>query len=105
MTDTRLFNLDNLRRAAAERRKAAQSLTEAARRTHLDLAEIFEARAGLFPAGTAADSSNVIQLRPKNGPGRPAPAVMVSETSTKPEKSRRRTARARSSRPAAPRAG
>ena len=61
--DARPYNLNNLRRAAEERRKAAAALTEEARRMHLDLAEIFEARAGTFPG--AVDGSNVIPLRPK----------------------------------------
>ncbi len=68
--DVRPFNLNNLRRAAEERRKAAVALTEAARRMHLDLAQIFEARAGVFPE--AADASNVIPLRPKTVRARPA---------------------------------
>ena len=109
MTDIRPYHLDHLRRAAAERRKAAQALTEGARRVHLDLAEIFEARAGILPAAaTAADSSNVIQLRPNNAPGltaRAAAAVVASETSTKAEKPRRRAARTRTKRAATPRAG
>jgi hypothetical protein len=62
--DARPFSQHNLRRAAEERRKAARALTEEARRTHLDLAEIFETRAGLA-ALAAADGTNVIQLRPK----------------------------------------
>ena len=67
--DARPFNLNNIRRAAEERRKAARALTEEARRTHLALAEIFESRAGLFPG--ASDGSNVIQLRPKSAAAEP----------------------------------
>ena len=88
--EARPYNLQNLRRAAEERRKAASALTEAARRTHLELARIFEARAGIFPA--EPDSSNVIPLLPKAAAGRPP----------RPAK---RTARSRSTGAAAPRAG
>ena len=81
--DDRPFNLNNLRRAADERRKAAAALTEGARRTHLDLAEIFEARAGLLP--TPADSSNVIQLQTKAARARRARAApSVSGTRRRP---------------------
>ena len=69
--DARPYTQHNLRRAAEERRKAARALTEEARRTHLDLAEIFEARARLA-ALAAADSANVIPLRPKAAPQRAA---------------------------------
>ncbi len=93
--DVRPFNLNNLRRAADERRKAAAALTEAARRTHLDLAAIFEARAGVFP--DAADGSNVIHLRPKAVRGRPARAAAATAateaSSTVGARRKRRTAR------------
>ena len=88
--DARPYSQHNLRRAAEERRKADRALTEEARRTHLDLAEIFEARAGLA-ALAAADGSNVIPLRPKAAPARAARA-------------RRQPARSRSTR-TAPHAG
>ena len=101
--DARPYSMNNLRRAAEERRKAASALTEQARRTHLDLAEIFEARAGLFPA--AADGSNVIQLHPENVRGRPTPVAVTAEPAAGQEKSRRRPARSRPDRPATPRAG
>jgi hypothetical protein len=45
----------NLRRAEAERQRAIRALTEEARRTHLELAAIFEARAEARAAGAAAD--------------------------------------------------
>ena len=95
--DARPYNLNNLRRAADERRKAAAALTEEARRMHLDLAEIFEARAGTFPG--AADGSNVIPLRPKAARGRPTRAT------PSPAGSRRRPARGRSTSRTAPSAG
>ena len=88
--DARPYSQHNLRRAAEERRKAARALTEEARRTHLDLAEIFEARAGLA-ALAAADASNVIPLRP----------AAAAEPADRP---RRQSARSRSTR-AAPQAG
>ena len=72
--DAKPYSQNDLRRAAEERRKAAAALTEAARRTHLDLAEIFEARAGVAPV--QPDISNVIQLRPKKVRGRPTLAVV-----------------------------
>jgi hypothetical protein len=78
--DARPYNLNNLRRAAEERRKAAAALTEEGRRTHLDLAAIFEARAGLFPG--AVDGSNVIHLRPKAARARRKPARRPSTRST-----------------------
>jgi len=100
--EARPYNLQNLRRAAEERRKAAAALTEGARRTHLELAAIFEARAGMIPA--AADHSNVIQLRPKKARGRPARgAAVAAEPAANAVGSRRRPARSRSG--VAPRAG
>jgi hypothetical protein len=96
--DARPYNLNNLRRAAEERRKAAAALTEEARRMHLDLAEIFEARAGTFPG--AVDGSNVIPLRPK--------AVRARATRATPPAaagSRRRPARGRATGRTAPSAG
>ncbi len=104
--DPRPYNLNNLRRAAEERRKAAAALTEEARRMHLDLAQIFEARAGLFPG--AADGSYVIPLRPKAARGRTAratPGAAVPKPSSNPAGSRRRPARSRSTGRTAPRAG
>jgi hypothetical protein len=95
--ETRPFNFQNLRRAAEERRKAAAALTEQARRTHLDLAEIFEARCGLKPA--AAEPSNVIQLHPETARGRPARGAAVAaaaDPSATADGSRRRPARGRS---------
>ena len=85
----RPYTQHDMRRAAEERRKAALALTEEARRTHLDLAEIFEARAGLAALAAAPDASNVIPLRAK-------PAA-------RPARSRRQP-RSRST-AAAPRAG
>ena len=58
--------LYNQRRATQERRRAALALTEQARRIHLELAEMFEARIGPHPA--AAEDSNVVQLHPKETP-------------------------------------
>ena len=78
--DARPYHLNYLRRAAEERRKAAAALTAEARRTHLDLAEIFEARAGVVPQ--AADASNVIQLRPNR------PVLVAAKKAAKPKKSR-----------------
>ena len=79
--DARPYHLNNLRRAAEERRKAAAALTAEARRTHLDLAEIFEARAGVVPQ---ADASNVIPLRPN----RSGPVLVAAKKAAKPRKSR-----------------
>ena len=104
--DAMPYNLNNLRRAADERRKAAAALTEEARRMHLDLAEIFEARAGLFPG--AVDGSNVIPLRPKAVRGRPARAARgaaASETSPSPAGAQKRRARGRSRGRTAPAVG
>ena len=104
--DARPFSQHNLRRAAEERRKAARALTEEARRTHLDLAEIFEARCGLKPA--AAEPSNVIQLHPETPRGRPARGAAVAaaaDPSASADGSRRRPARGRSASRTAPRAG
>ena len=80
--DARPYTLNDLRRAAEERRKAARALTEQARRMHLELAEIFEARAGVVPQ--AADTSNVIQLRPN----RPGPVLVAAKKAAKPRKAR-----------------
>ena len=102
--DARPYNLNNVRRAADERRKAAAALTEEARRMHLDLAEIFEARAGLYPG--AVDGSNVMPLRPKAGRARPmraARAAAAAETS--PAGAQKRRARSRSNGRTSPRAG
>ena len=90
--------LYNRRRAEQERRKAALALTEAARRIHLELVEIFEARTGVRPA--AADESNVIQLRPKG-----VSRSEVSSPSPRPAGQRGKPGRRRSTDPAASRAG
>ncbi len=104
--DARPFNLNNVRRAAEERRKAAAALTEEARRMHLDLAEIFEARAGLFPG--AVDGSNVIPLRPKAARGRAARTARgaaTAESSPSPAGAQKRRARGRARDRTAPSAG
>ena len=92
--DARLYNL---RRAEQERRKAALALTEEARRIHIEMAEIFEARIGLHPA--AIDGSNVVQLRPKA-----APEDVTAEGPPAPAEPKRKPGRARST-GRAPRAG
>lgn len=99
--DARPYTLKDLRRAAEERRKAATALTEAARRTHLDLAEIFEARAGLCPV--PAESSNVIPLHVKKVRARPALTATDEAAAESPARARRRTARGRSAAAAAAR--
>ena len=80
------YKLNDLRRAADERRKAAAALTVEARRMHLDLAEIFEARAGVFRG--ASDGSNVIQLRPK---GSARAAAAPARTTKKARTTKRRS--------------
>ena len=92
--DARLYNL---RRAEQERRKAALALTEEARRIHIEMAEIFEARTGLHPS--AIDGSNVVQLRPKA-----APEGVEPEPQPQPAEPKRKPGRARST-GRAPRAG
>ena len=87
--DTRPYNLNNLRRAAEERRKAASALTEQARRMHAELAAIFEARAGLVPHAT--ESCNVIPLRPNLA----GPVLAAVKKSAKAKKARQ-PARSRS---------
>ena len=95
--ETKPYLFNDLRRAAEERRKAAAALTEAARRTHLELAAIFEARAGIVPAVT--DGCNVIQLRPKSARGRAAAtAAAAPEAVAATSGGRRRSTRARSRR-------
>ena len=96
--DARLYNL---RRAEQERRKAALALTEEARRIHIEMAEIFEARIGLHPA--AIDGSNVVQLRPKAAPEGAEPDVAAEELPGAAEP-KRKPGRARST-GRAPRAG
>ena len=96
--DARPYTQNDLRRAAEERRKAARALTEQARRMHLELAEIFEARAGVAPPAT--DTSNVIQLRPN----RPGPVLVAAKKAAKPRKPRP-PARSRSAGGRVPRAG
>ena len=97
--DARPYHLNNLRRAAEERRKAAAALTAEARRTHLDLAEIFEARAGVVPQAT--DASNVIQLRPT----RSGPVLGAAKKAAKPRKSRQPARHRPAGGRAVPRAG
>ena len=96
--DVRPYNVNNVRRAAEERRKAARALTEGARRTHLDLAEIFEARAGIIAA--ANELSNVVPLRPN----RAGPVLVAAKKAAKPRKSRPPAPNGSASR-SAPRAG
>ena len=96
--DVRPYNVNNVRRAAEERRKAARALTEGARRTHLDLAEIFEARAGILAAAAAV--SNVVPLRPN----RDRPVLVASKKAAKARKSRQPAADGSAGR-TAPRAG
>lgn len=97
--DVRPYHLNDRRRAAEERRKAARALTEQARRMHLDLAEIFEGRAGVAPQ--APDASNVIQLHPN----RAGPVLVASKKAAKPRKSRPPAAKCSAGRRTAPRAG
>ena len=52
----------NLRRAAQERQRAARALSDEARRMHLELAEIFEARS----------ASRHVELHPGNTDTKPA---------------------------------
>ena len=81
--DARLYNL---RRAEQERRKAALALTEEARRIHIEMAEIFEARTGMHP--TAIDGSNVVQLRPKSAPEDVEAEAGAAEPKRKPGRAR-----------------
>jgi len=97
--DVRPYTLNDLRRAAEERRKAARALTEQARRMHLELAEIFEARAGVV--AQAADTSNVIQLRPN----RSGPVLVAAKKAAKPRKSRQPARNRSAGGRAVPRAG
>lgn len=97
--DARPYHLNDLRRAAEERRKAARALTAEARRMHLELAEIFEARAGVVPQAT--DASNVIQLRPN----RSRPVLVASKKAAKPRKSRQPARNRSAGGRTAPRAG
>jgi hypothetical protein len=92
----RPYTLNDVRRAADERRKAARALTEEARRMHLELAAIFEARSGIVPQ--AAETSNVIQLRPNR------PVLVATKKAAKPRKARP-PARSRPANRTAPRAG
>jgi hypothetical protein len=91
--NARPYNLHNVRRAAEERRKAARALTEEARRTHLELAEIFEERAGLRPA--TIENSNVVQLRPETG-RQTLPARDAEAPAPSPARARRKSTRDRS---------
>ena len=103
--DARPYNLNNLRRAAEERRKAAAALTDAARRMHLDLAEIFEARAGMCP--DAQERANVVQLRPKTigvRAARTASGASASKAERSAKASRRKMPRKRPAAPAVRRA-
>lgn len=76
----RPYTLNDVRRAAEERRKAARALTEQARRMHLELAAIFEARCGIV--AQEPESSNVIQLRPNR------PVLVAAKKAAKPRKAR-----------------
>ena len=94
--NVRPYTLNDVRRAAEERRKASRALTDEARRMHLELAAIFEARTGVVVQ--AADTSNVIQLRPNR------PVLAAAKKAAKPRKARP-PARNRSAGGTVPRAG
>ena len=91
--NARPYNLHNVRRAAEERRKAARALTEEARLMHLELAEIFEARAGLRTA--PVEGSNVVPLRPETA-RQNRPAAEAEASAPSPARARRRSTRGRS---------